>query len=270
MPRQRWRRSGHVARLALPTLLRLAAAEPLLVGVLEELAVHAAPVRGELVAGGAEAAVGKRSFRLEAAVRAPGIGRQLHRVRAGHRAEAFVAAHVAGGAGEPAQVQVAGHPGGRWRGRRIRPAALERHQGLLFRERRMAAQAIVAVLLVHGAQLPQDAGPHGAAVQARLPVRELRRVADAARLRGEGGLFRGVRCGRVPLRGDGGCPMTCEELLDVLAGPAFGYCAVAGPDRDAGEDDQGRPAGDTQGQPQGLPPGPPPWPAVPPPGSPRL
>ncbi len=64
--------------------------------------------------------------------------------------------------------------------------------------------------------------------------------------------------------------MTHEELLDGLVGPTFRNGSIPCPGCDAGEDDQGRPAGESQGQPQGLPPGPPAWPAVPPPGSPRL
>ncbi len=61
--------------------------------------------------------------------------------------------------------------------------------------------------------------------------------------------------GRIALGGDRMLPVTGEKRGDGLVGAPVGLLAPGGPDREAGEGDEHRPAGLPEAQPQGLPPG---------------
>lgn len=67
---------------------------------------------------------------------------------------------------------------------------IERHQGFLLSERRMAAHTAVSGLLIHEAKLPQQSRSHGSAVQTAAPVAVLLDMALPAGFGGEGCLDR--------------------------------------------------------------------------------
>lgn len=81
----------------------------------------------------------------------------------------------------------------------------------------MAAKTAIGFFLAKHAELPEDTGTHGAAVQAIAPVRILRDVATAARLGRERGFELRVLRGRRSLRGDGILPVFCKKALDLIS-----------------------------------------------------
>ena len=204
---------------------------PLLVGVLERLAVEARAVRAELMARRAElgalvgagvggAVVGK----LRAGDTTPlGVG-------AGRGAEALMAAQVAGRAHDTLPLQ---------RGLEVRVGLEPRRgpgEGRLLGERGVADEAGARARGIAPRQLHElagDPGPHAAGVDAAPPVLVLHRVTGSAVPWRQRALQRGERAGGRALGRDRHAPVALQELFlgggdrprpraVALGGPAAG------------------------------------------------
>ena len=143
------------------------------------------------------------------------VRQRLARRRAGQRAiasrrtEALVVAHVARRAGNAARAQRRVERGiGRQRVGQQRRLLGERRVAVLARERRRR------LAHEHLGELAGDARAHRRRVRARSPVRELHRMAGAARLRRQRRFERREARRRQPLRGERHAPVTRDERLD--------------------------------------------------------
>ena len=171
------------------------AGKPLPVGVLHQFAGDARAVIRKLVAMRAEAAVPESRGYGKAAMR--DVGGDL---AARRRPEALVAAHVAGRANQALMPQAGFDIVRRRLLRCVRPAVLRRQQRFLLGQRRMTAQAAVALILIHQFELPTQAGAHCLAVQRSAPGCKLFGMALPAGLRTERGFQRRKRGRRSTLR----------------------------------------------------------------------
>ena len=204
-----------MAVLALNALARETARLPLAIRVLEGLAVQRGPVGAELVTAAAERRRQERGRAGDAAVRKR-LARRRARQRAvaAWRTEALMGAHVAACAGQALAMKrsVEGGIGNE--------ATVVEREGRLFGQRRVTAETAErggGIALEHLDELAGDAGPRRRRVPARAPVRILRGMAGAARLRPERRLDRREAGGRRALRLERRAPVATHELLDTFA-----------------------------------------------------